>query len=119
MSGIKIGTADFTGRVVSGLVPDAEPGSVVLRQLFPGEPVDIGVVDHIDALTAQLTIYPGHRKAWSDGDRIALALFFADRYRDRSRLATLLSDPRDGVPDGVSDCVLGCVEVLGEAAGVR
>lgn len=103
MSGIKIGTADFTGRVVSGLIPEAEPGSVVLRQLYPGEPVDIGVVDHIEPVTAQLTIYPDHRKAWSDADRIALSLFFADRYRDRHRLETLLD----------------CVEVLGGSAGVR
>lgn len=90
MSGTKIGTADFAGRVVSGLIPDGEPGSVVLRQLYPGEPVDIGVVDQIEPVSAQLTIYPDHRKAWSDADRTALTLFFADRYRDHDRLATLL-----------------------------
>jgi hypothetical protein len=103
MSGTKIGTADFTGRVVSGLIPDAEPGSVVLRQLYPGEPVDIGVVDQIEPVTAQLTIYPDHRRAWTETDRGALAQFFADRHRDRNRFADLL----------------GCVEVLGGSANGR
>ena len=89
----KIGTSDFTGRVVSGLVPQGEPGSVVLRQLYPQPPVDFGVIDQIEPASAELTIYPDHRRAWSDADRSALLCFFAARFRDRTRLATLL----DGV----------------------
>ncbi|NUS45320.1 MAG: hypothetical protein HOQ24_16720 [Mycobacteriaceae bacterium] len=103
MSSIKIGTADFTGRVVSGVILEGEPGSVVLRQLFPGEPADIGVIDQIEAVSAQLTIHPGHRRAWTETDRSALAQFFADRYRDRSRFADLLE----------------CVAVLGGSANAR
>jgi hypothetical protein len=103
MSDTKIGCADFTGRVVSGLVPEGEPGSVILRQLYPGEPVDIGIIDQIEPVAAQLTIYPKHRNAWTGTDRTALTQFFADRYRDRRRLATLLD----------------CAEVLEEAAHVR
>jgi hypothetical protein len=103
MSDTKIGCADFTGRVVSGIVPEGEPGSVILRQLYPGEPVDIGIVDQIEPVAAQLTIYPTHRKAWTETDRVALRQFFADRYRDRRRLATLLD----------------CAEVLEEAAHAR
>ncbi|MFG3341807.1 hypothetical protein [Glycomyces sp. NPDC048151] len=106
VSGIKIGTADFTGRVVSGLVPEGEPGSVVLRQLYPGDPVDIGVIDQIEPVTAQITIYPGHRKVWSDADRTALTFFFANRYRDRNRLATLLD-------------FVAVAEVVGESADGR
>jgi len=107
MSDTKIGCADFTGRVVSGLVPGGEPGSVVLRQLYPGEPVDIGIIDQIEPVGAQLTIYPKYRKAWTESDRTALTQFFADRYRDRDRLATLLAGPLD------------CAELLGEAAHGR
>jgi hypothetical protein len=86
----KIGTGDFTGRVVSGLVPHAEPGSIVLRQLYPHPPVDIGVIDRIEATAAELTIFPSHRRAWSEADRSALAAFFTTRYRDHRRLAELL-----------------------------
>lgn len=86
----KIGTAGFTGRVVSGLIPHAEPGSIVLRQLYPQPSVDIGVVDHISVTDSQLTIYPGHRSAWSDADRSALISFFTARYLDHQRLASQL-----------------------------
>jgi hypothetical protein len=96
----KIGTGDFTGRVVSGLIPNAEPGSLVLRRLYPGPPTDIGVIDHIDPATAELTIYPAQRHHWSETDRIALRSFFTARYRDHHRLAALLS----------------ITDVLGEAA---
>jgi hypothetical protein len=79
----KIGTEVLGVRVVSGSVSEAEPGSVVLRQLYPGTPCDIGVVDSIEEGTGQTTIFPAHRRHWSDRDRLRLAEFFAARYIER------------------------------------
>ncbi|MCC3762476.1 hypothetical protein K3N28_05260 [Glycomyces sp. TRM65418] len=100
----KIGTGDFTGRVVSGRIPHAEPDSVVLRRLYPQPPVDIGVIDRIEAGSARLAIHPPHRSAWSDADRAALESFFTARYRDHHRLAALLgiADPIEESADGRS-----------------
>lgn len=79
----KIGTEVFGVRVVSGSVRHDEPGSIVLRQLYPGVPADIGVIDTIADGTGQTTIYPGHRRDWTDRDRLRLAEFFAARYAER------------------------------------
>ncbi|MEU6858404.1 hypothetical protein AB0B28_05955 [Glycomyces sp. NPDC046736] len=87
----KIGTADFTGRVVSGLVPHDRPDSVELHQLYPDPCERLGVIDHIGAANAELKILPRHRDAWSDAERTALAEFFSARHRDHHRLAVLLN----------------------------
>jgi len=79
----KIGTEVLGVRVVSGAVSEAEPGSVILRQLYPGAPCDIGVVDSIEEGTGQTTIFPAHRRDWSDRDRLHLAEFFAARHTER------------------------------------
>ncbi|GAB3993186.1 hypothetical protein GCM10029992_04210 [Glycomyces albus] len=81
----KLGTADFRDRVITGYIRRAEPSAIVLRQLFPGDPVDIGVIDQIEATTSQVTIYPAHCRAWTATDRAALAGFFVHRWHDRSR----------------------------------
>ncbi|WP_199039762.1 hypothetical protein [Glycomyces salinus] len=81
----KLGTADFRDRVITGYVHHAESDSIILRQLFPGSPVDIGVIDQIEATTGQVTIYPAHRRAWTATDRAALAGFFVHRWHDRRR----------------------------------
>jgi hypothetical protein len=82
-TGTKIGTEVFGVRVVSGAVHPDEPGSIVLRQLYPGQSADIGVIDSIENGTGQTTIYPGHRREWTDRDRLRLAEFFAARYTER------------------------------------
>lgn len=87
----KIGTGDFTGRVVSGLVPHDRPDSVELHQLYPDPRDRLGVIDHISADDSKLRIFPRHRKAWNDAERTALAAFFSVRYRDHHRLAVLLN----------------------------
>lgn len=79
----KIGTEVFGVRVVSGSIPHAEPDAVILRQLYPGTPTDIGVIDSIGDGTGQTTIYPSHRRDWTERDRIHLAEFFAARYAER------------------------------------
>lgn len=81
----KLGAADFRDRVISGYCRRAEPTTIVLRQLFPGDPADIGVIDEIEAVTGQVTIYPKHRRAWTATDRAALAGFFVHRWHDRRR----------------------------------
>ncbi|MCD0444802.1 hypothetical protein LO763_14375 [Glycomyces sp. A-F 0318] len=84
----KIGTEVFGVRVVSGSVDRPEPGSVTLRQLYPGAPTDIGVIDTIEGGTGAVTIYPSHRREWTDRDRARLAEFFVRRYLDRARRTT-------------------------------
>jgi hypothetical protein len=84
----KIGTEVVGVRVVSGSVSDAEPGSVVLRQLYPGTPHDIGVIDSIEAGTGQVTIYPAHRREWTDRERLRLGEFFSVRYAERVAAAS-------------------------------
>ena len=81
----KLGTADFRDRVITGYCRYAEPSTIVLRQLFPGDPKDIGVIDEIEATTGQVTICPAHRRAWTATDRAALAGFFVHRWHDRRR----------------------------------
>ncbi|WP_112133910.1 hypothetical protein [Glycomyces dulcitolivorans] len=103
MSATKIGTAEFGGRVISGFIPQGESGSVMLRQLYPQPPVDIGVIDQIEGSDPQLTLSQTHCKGWSDACREALKVFFADRFREHARLAALL----------------GIAAVLGEAANGR
>ena len=92
----KIGTEVFGVRVISGAVHHDEPGSIVLRQLYPGQPADIGVIDTIADGTGQSTIYPGHRREWTDRDRLRLAEFFAARYTDRFTGGS--ADPRTAAP---------------------
>jgi hypothetical protein len=81
----KIGTEVCGTRVISGYLRHDEPGTVVLRQLYPGAPADIGTLDSIEEGTGQLVIYPAHRREWTDRDRLRLAEFFADRYLERNR----------------------------------
>jgi hypothetical protein len=102
-TGTKIGTEVFGVRVISGAVDRAEPGSIVLRQLYPGQPTDIGVIDSIAEGTGELTLYPAHRREWTDRDRAALAAFFAACYTDRY-LACLNTAPADGTapPNGAA-----------------
>ncbi|MFG3339139.1 hypothetical protein [Glycomyces sp. NPDC048151] len=79
----KIGTEVIGVKVISGSVTEAEPGTVVLHQLYPGTPTTIGVVDSITDGTGQTTIYPAHRRDWTAVDRLRLAEFFATRYCER------------------------------------
>lgn len=79
----KIGTEVIGVRVISGSVNEAEPGAVLLHQLYPGTPTTIGVVDSIADGTGQTTIYPTHRRQWTAVDRLRLAEFFAARYCER------------------------------------
>lgn len=81
----KLGTADFRDRVITGYYRHAEPDTIVLHQIFPGDPKDIGVIDEIEAASGQVTIYPRFRHAWTDTDRTALAGFFVHRWHDRRR----------------------------------
>ncbi|HEY1094771.1 MAG TPA: hypothetical protein VGE61_08710 [Glycomyces sp.] len=79
----KIGTEVIGVRVISGSVNAAEPGTVVLDQLYPGTPTTIGAVDSIAEGTGQVTIYPSHRREWTTRDRLRLAEFFAARHAER------------------------------------
>ena len=74
----KIGTEVIGVRAISGYLHAAVPGSIILRQLYPGRPVDIGVID-----TGQVTIHPAHRRDWTEHDCAALAAFFIPRYLER------------------------------------
>lgn len=80
----KIGTEVVGVRAVSGYIRRAEPGAIVLRQLYPGKPVNIGVIDSIGTDAGEVTIYPAHHREWTDRDRAALAAFFIPRYRERA-----------------------------------
>ncbi len=80
----KIGTEVVGVRAVSGFIRAAEPGAIVLRQLYPGKPANIGVIDTIGADSAEVTIYPDHRREWTENDKTALAAFFIPRYLERS-----------------------------------
>jgi hypothetical protein len=76
----KIGTEAIGVRAISGYLHAAAPGSIILRQLYPGRPANIGV---IAGATGQVTIHPPHRREWNEHDRAALAAFFIPRYLER------------------------------------
>jgi hypothetical protein len=108
MSATKIGTEVFGVRVVSGSVRSDETGSIVLRQLYPGRPADIGVIDSIENGTGEVTVYPGHRREWTERDRSALAAFFVACYTDRyldclSSTASSASPSSTSLPSEVTD----------------
>ncbi|MCD0443559.1 hypothetical protein LO763_07945 [Glycomyces sp. A-F 0318] len=76
----KIGTEVVGVRAISGYLHAAEPGTIILRQLYPGRPANIGV---IASATGQVTIHPSHHGEWTEHDRAALAAFFLPRYLER------------------------------------
>ncbi|MCD0444387.1 hypothetical protein LO763_12215 [Glycomyces sp. A-F 0318] len=80
----KIGTEVYGVRAVSGYIRSTAPDTVVLRQLYPGKPTDIGVIEAIASGTGEVTIHSAHCDAWTDHDRAALAAFFVPRYLERS-----------------------------------
>lgn len=79
----KIGTEVFGLRVVSGYLHTADPGQILLRQLYPGKPANIGRIESIGSGTGRLAINPDRATEWTDHDRTALAAFFLTRYTDR------------------------------------
>jgi hypothetical protein len=83
----KIGTEVFGLRVVSGYLHAADPGQILLRQLYPGKPANIGRIEMIGSTaspgTGRLTINADRAAEWSEHERIALAAFFLTRYTDR------------------------------------
>ncbi|WP_205324069.1 hypothetical protein [Glycomyces sp. YM15] len=79
----KIGTEVFGLRVISGYLHASEPGQILLRQLYPGEPADIGRIEMIGTGTGRLTVDSDRTAEWNDHERTALAAFFLTRYADR------------------------------------
>jgi hypothetical protein len=79
----KIGTEVFGLRVITGYLHAADPGQILLRQLYPDRPTNIGRIEAIGSGTGRLVINPDRETEWTDSDRALLAAFFLTRYTDR------------------------------------
>jgi hypothetical protein len=79
----KLGTEVVGVRAVSGFIRHDQPDQLILRQLYPGKPANIGGIDLTGADQGRVTIHPDCQGEWSDHDRAALAAFFMPRFRER------------------------------------
>ncbi|GAA2165571.1 MULTISPECIES: hypothetical protein [Glycomyces] len=79
----KIGTEVFGLRVITGYLHAADPGQILLRQLYPDTPANIGRIESIGSGTGRLTINNDRAREWSDTDRRRLTAFFLNRYTER------------------------------------